>query len=64
MPKVRTRKSAAKRFTKTGTGELKHHHTGSRHLLTRKSKGRKRRLRAGTLISKAMSKRTKKMIGS
>ncbi|NQU67496.1 MAG: 50S ribosomal protein L35 [Candidatus Marinimicrobia bacterium] len=64
MPKVKTRKSAAKRFRKTGTGKLKHGHTGARHLLTRKSKDRKRRLRTGTLISKAMSKRTKVMIGS
>ncbi len=64
MPKVRTRKSASKRFSKTGTGKVKHHHTGARHLLTRKTKDRKRRLRAGTLISRAMSRRTKKMIES
>ncbi len=64
MPKMRTRKSAAKRFKKTGSGKIKHFHSGASHLLTRKSKKRKRRLRKGSVISKAMVKRTNQMIQS
>jgi large subunit ribosomal protein L35 len=40
----KTRKSASKRFKKTGTGKLLFHSPGSRHLLSCKSRKRKRRL--------------------
>lgn len=62
MPKLKTRKSAAKRFKKTGSGKITHFHTGARHLLTRKSKKRKRRLRKGSVMAKSTVKRTLKMI--
>ena len=62
MPKLKTKKSAAKRFKKTGSGKIVHHHSGHRHLATKKSPKRKRRLRKATTISKAMEKRTKTMI--
>ena len=41
---IKTRKSAAKRFIKTGTGELKYGHAGKRHNTSKKSKTRQRRL--------------------
>ena len=41
---LKTRKSAAKRFIKTGTGELKFGHAGKRHNTSKKSKTRQRRL--------------------
>jgi large subunit ribosomal protein L35 len=42
--KLKTHKGAAKRFKKTGTGKIVRRHAFSRHLLTSKSKSRKRRL--------------------
>ena len=62
MPKMKTKKSAAKRFSKTGSGKVKHNKSGNRHLSTKKSPNRKRRLRKATIISKAMEIRTKTMI--
>ena len=41
---VKTKKAAAKRFIKTGSGNLKYGHAGKRHLTSHKSKDRKRRL--------------------
>ena len=62
MPKMKTKKSAAKRFRKTGSGKIVHHQGGHRHLSTKKSPKRKRHLRKETSMSKAMTSRTKKMI--
>jgi large subunit ribosomal protein L35 len=50
MPKLKTHKGAAKRFKKTGTGKIKRHHSGARHILTSKARSRKRRLRQGTMV--------------
>ena len=44
MPKMKTRKCAAKRVKKTGTGKYLHNRAGGRHILTKKSAKRKRRL--------------------
>ena len=44
MPKMKTRKGAAKRVKKTGTGKYRHNKAGGRHILTKKSAKRKRRL--------------------
>ena len=49
MPKLKTKKAAAKRFKKTGTGELKRNKAYKRHILTKKSTKRKRNLRKATL---------------
>ena len=62
MPKMKTKKSAAKTFKKTGSGTIVHHQGGHRHLATKKTTKRKRQLRKNTNISSAMSSRTKKMI--
>ena len=62
MPKMKTKKSASKRFSKTGSGKVKYNKSGNRHLSTKKSPNRKRRLRKGTTMCKAMENRTKKMI--
>ena len=45
MPKQKTRKAAAKRFKQTGTGKFRRNRANGRHLLTKKSAKRKRRLR-------------------
>ena len=45
MPKMKTKKCAAKRFSKTGTGKLKRNHMGGSHILSNKNRKRKRTLR-------------------
>jgi large subunit ribosomal protein L35 len=50
MPKIKTCRAAAKRFKFSKTGKAKHKRAYLRHLLSSKSRGRKRRLRhPGTL---------------
>jgi large subunit ribosomal protein L35 len=44
MPKVKTKSSAKKRFKLTGTGKIKRKHAFKSHILTKKSKKRKRNL--------------------
>lgn len=44
MPKVKTNKSAAKRFKISGTGKIRRRKHGGAHLLSKKSSARKRRL--------------------
>jgi large subunit ribosomal protein L35 len=44
MPKVKTNSSAKKRFKVTGTGEITFQKAFKRHILTKKSKKRKRHL--------------------
>lgn len=44
MPKVKTKSSAKKRFKFTGTGKIKRKHAFKSHILTKKSKKRKRNL--------------------
>lgn len=51
MPKMKTNRAAAKRFKRTGTGKLKRHKAYSSHILTKKSRKRKRGLRQSTLAS-------------
>ena len=38
MPKMKTRRAAAKRFTVTGTGEFKRNKAYKRHILEQKSR--------------------------
>jgi large subunit ribosomal protein L35 len=44
MPKLKTKSSAKKRFTLTGTGKLKRKHAFKSHILTKKTKKQKRNL--------------------
>jgi large subunit ribosomal protein L35 len=60
--KRKTSKSAAKRFKVTGTGKIVRHHSHARHILTKKSRKRVRKLAGDALVSKADSKRIKKML--
>ena len=45
MPKMKTHRGAAKRFKKSATGKVRHQKRNKRHILTKKSTKRKRRLR-------------------
>ncbi len=51
MPKVKTNSSAKKRFKVTGTGEITHQRAFKRHILTKKTKKRKRALRKKGIVS-------------
>jgi len=52
MPKMKTKRAAAKRFKRTGTGKVKRRHNYKDHILTKKSPKRKRKLRKAGLIAK------------
>lgn len=62
MPKVKTSKAAAKRFKKTGTGQLKRMKAYKSHILTKKSQKRKRNLRQATLVDATNLKSMKKIL--
>jgi large subunit ribosomal protein L35 len=62
MPKMKTHRGAAKRFKKTGTGKIVRMQQGMRHILTKKSKKRKRHLRKDALVSTAEAKRLAQML--
>jgi large subunit ribosomal protein L35 len=59
MPKMKTKGSAKKRFTITGTGKIKRKHAYKSHILTKKSKKRKRNLTYFGIIAKADEKNVK-----
>ncbi len=62
MPKIKTRRSAAKRFKVTGSGQFKRAKAYKSHILEKKSPARKRNLRKAGLISKADHDRVSKML--
>jgi len=62
MPKIRTKKAAAKRLKVTASGKLMRRSGWKRHLLEAKSPKRRRRLRKARLISKADQPRLKKLV--
>lgn len=53
MPKMKTNRGAAKRFSKTGTGKIKRKRAYLRHILSNKSTKQKRGLRKSGLIAAA-----------
>ncbi|CAL4319008.1 50S ribosomal protein L35 [Buchnera aphidicola] len=52
MPKMKTLKSASKRFKVTASGQFKRKQSNLRHILTKKTSHRKRHLRPKIIISK------------
>ncbi len=59
MPKLKTRKCAAKRLKMTGTGKFRHNKAGASHILTKKTRKRKNNLRGDGAVSPAESRRIK-----
>jgi large subunit ribosomal protein L35 len=62
MPKIKTNRSAAKRFRKTGSGKYvfsKSHHS---HILTKKTTKRKRSLRQAQLIKASDMKEIRRLL--
>ena len=64
MPKMKSVKSATKRFKKTASGKLKRHKAFASHILKKKSTKRKRNYRHATVLSKADQKRISLLIQS
>lgn len=62
MPKIKTHKSAAKRYHVTATGKVRYKKQGLRHILTKKSAKRKRNLRLSATLSPVETKRVKKLL--
>jgi large subunit ribosomal protein L35 len=62
MPKLKTKRSAAKRLKVTGTGKLARAKGWKSHLLEWKPSKRKRKLRKGTLISDADKRRIRRLV--
>jgi large subunit ribosomal protein L35 len=62
MPKMRTKRAAAKRLKATGTGKLMRQRGWKRHKLEGKNPKRKRRLRKAVLVSKADQPRLKILV--
>jgi large subunit ribosomal protein L35 len=62
MPKMKTHRGAAKRLKKTGSGKIKRMRAFKSHILNKKTRKRKRRLRKPELVSKADEKRMNKIL--
>lgn len=60
--KMKTKKSVKSRFKVTGTGKLKRTRPGRRHILTKKTSKRKRKLRRPALVSPGHAKVYKKIM--
>ena len=62
MPKVKTNAAAKKRFALTGTGKIKRKHAYHSHILTKKSKKRKRNLDHTGLVDSANIKQVRELL--
>jgi len=62
MPKLKTNRGAAKRFKKTGTGKFVYRKSHANHILTKKSRKRKRALRQDNLVDKTNERELKLLL--
>jgi large subunit ribosomal protein L35 len=62
MPKMKTNSGAKKRFRLTGTGKIKRKHAYKSHILTKKSKKRKRNLGYWTEVDKSNENNVKLLL--
>ncbi len=61
MPKIKTNRSAAKRFKVTGSGKLKRNKAYKRHILTKKTTKNKRNLRKAAIVDPTNAANMKKI---
>ena len=64
MPKQKTKKGVKKRFKLTKTGKIKRAKAGGRHILTKKTRKRKRSLRKGTTVDSTMKRKVSRLLPS
>ena len=62
MPKMKTRRAAAKRFSATGTGKFRRRKQNLRHILTKKSAKRRMNLGQATLVDKTNERAVRRMM--
>jgi len=62
MPKIKTSRAAAKRFTKTGSGKYKFRKSHASHILTKKTTKRKRAFRLDQIIASTDLKEVKRLL--
>lgn len=62
MPKIKTHRGAAKRFSLTAGGKVKRSKAFARHILTKKTAKRKRKMRQSTVLNKVDEAGIKKLI--
>ena len=62
MPKMKTHRGAAKRFSRTGKGKIKFKHAHLRHCLEHKQKTTKKKLMKSAIMKECDAKRIRKMI--
>ncbi|MDE2665168.1 MAG: 50S ribosomal protein L35 [Acidobacteriota bacterium] len=62
MPKLKTHRGAKKRFKLTASGKIKRGHSHARHILTKKTTKRKRKLDQSDLVSRSDLSKVKKML--
>ena len=62
MPKMKTKSGAKKRFEETGSGKIRRKHAYKSHILTKKSKKRKRNLGHFAIVEKTDLKNVKDML--
>ncbi len=62
MPKLKSSRSARKRFRKTGTGKVRRYKAFKNHILTKKTSKRKRALRKAGLVHPSDMRRIKRLI--
>ena len=63
MAKLKTNSGAKKRFTLTGSGKIKRKHAYHSHILTKKTKKRKRNLDHTGLVDATNVKQVKRLLG-
>jgi large subunit ribosomal protein L35 len=63
MPKMKSNRSAAKRFRLTAKGKVRRNQAFHRHFLTKKTRKRKRQLRQGNLVATADAQRIRRLLG-
>ncbi len=52
MPKMKTKQAAAKRFKVLASGKVKKNRSGKQHILTKKGRGRKNKLKKANYVQK------------
>ena len=62
MPKIKTRRSAAKRFEVTGSGKFRRRRQNLRHILTKKDAKRRSRLGKSAIVDSTNEKAVKRML--
>jgi len=63
MPKMKTSKTTAKRFKKTGAGKLRHEQQNNQHKFESKGSSRKHRLDRDADVHPSDTKRIKRLLG-